>query len=169
MLTKRNLMPSYSKRSKANLGSCHLSLQELFNEVIKHVDCTILQGHRGKEEQDHYYRLGKSKLQYPKSRHNSMPSEATDAGPYDTGRRKVPWPNEEIPKQIAKQISYMLFKDLEEYVKDQCLWYMFIGYVLGTAEQMGIKIRSGADWDMDWDILDQKFDDLPHFELVKGD
>jgi hypothetical protein len=44
--------------------------------------------------------------------------------------------------------------------------YNFIGYVQGIADELGIKIRSGADWDMDNNFHDQSFMDLPHFELV---
>jgi hypothetical protein len=44
--------------------------------------------------------------------------------------------------------------------------YNFVGYVQGIADQLGIKIRSGADWDMDGDFGDQSFIDAAHFELV---
>jgi len=43
---------------------------------------------------------------------------------------------------------------------------LFIGAFRGTAEALGIKIRSGADWDGDTITSDQKFDDLGHNELV---
>ena len=42
-------MPRYSKKSKQRLASCDKRLQDVFNEVIKHVDCSILEGHRSKE------------------------------------------------------------------------------------------------------------------------
>ncbi len=45
-------------------------------------------------------------------------------------------------------------------------FYMFVGYVLRTAQEMGIDVRTGADWDSDFDVLDQTFNDLPHWELV---
>jgi hypothetical protein len=30
---------------------------------------------------------------------------------------------------------------------------------------MGINLRWGGDWDQDWEVKDNKFDDFPHFEL----
>jgi len=32
---------------------------------------------------------------------------------------------------------------------------------------MDISIRWGGDWNMDTYVKDQRFNDLPHFELVK--
>jgi hypothetical protein len=34
------------------------------------------------------------------------------------------------------------------------------------ASSMGIKIRWGGDWNGDWKVKDNHFDDLPHFELI---
>lgn len=129
-------MPLFSARSKDRLATCHPWLQELFNEVIKKVDCTILAGRRFKAEQDRLYKLGKSKVQYPNSKHNRYPSHAVDVAPYP-----VDWTN------IHR-------------------FYMFVGYVRAVADQMNIPIRCGADWDSDWLTSDQTFDDLPHFELT---
>lgn len=44
-------------------------------------------------------------------------------------------------------------------------WYAFGGYVRAVAEQLGIHVRWGGDWDMDWTFTDQSFHDLPHWEL----
>ena len=48
-------MPRFGRRSRKNLETCHEDLQELFNQVIKYFDCTVIQGHRGKEEQNKYF------------------------------------------------------------------------------------------------------------------
>ena len=45
---------------------------------------------------------------------------------------------------------------------------LFAGFVLGVANQMGIKLRWGGDWDQDFEVQDNKFDDFPHFELKGG-
>ena len=120
-----------------------------------------------KDKQDEAYSEGRSRLKFPNSKHNKKPSDAADVGPYDASRKKVPWPDEATIKAVAAGLHHELFKALEIYIKDQCLWYMFIGYVLGTAEQMGIDIRSGADWDMDTQVTDQTFNDLGHFEIYE--
>jgi peptidoglycan L-alanyl-D-glutamate endopeptidase CwlK len=44
--------------------------------------------------------------------------------------------------------------------------YYFAGYVKATANEMGIKLRVGADWNGNMQIKDENFADLPHFELV---
>ena len=130
-------MPKFGKRSKAKLETCHPDLQRLFNEVIKHFDCSILQGERGEEEQNEYYRTGKSKLKFPQSKHNSSPSLAVDVAPYP-----IDW-------------------------NDKHRFYYFAGFVKGIAASMGITLRWGGDWDGDNDLNDQTFFDLPHFELKK--
>jgi peptidoglycan L-alanyl-D-glutamate endopeptidase CwlK len=45
--------------------------------------------------------------------------------------------------------------------------YYMAGMLRGIAHMMGIKIRSGADWDNDGQITDQTFMDLVHIEKIK--
>ena len=129
-------MPKFGTRSRTNLESCHEDLQKLFNEVIKHYDCTVICGHRGQAEQDQAYHDGRSKLRFPESKHNKTPSLAADVVPYP-----IDW------------------NDIERF-------YMFVGIVRGIAAMMEIPIRCGADWDGDMEVKDQNFHDLPHFELL---
>ena len=130
-------MPRFGRKSKERLASCDPMLQKLFNEVIKHVDCSVLEGHRSKERQNKLYDEGKTKVRYPNGRHNADPSLAVDVTPYP-----VDW------------------EDRERQT-------LFAGFVLGIARGLGIRIRWGGDWDMDFDVQDNKFDDFPHFELKK--
>ena len=44
-------------------------------------------------------------------------------------------------------------------------FYFFAGMVLAIANDMGIPIRWGGDWDMDNNLDDQTFMDLVHFEI----
>jgi hypothetical protein len=110
-------------------------LQEIFNEVIKYVDCSILEGHRSKERQNKLYDEGRTKVRYPNGRHNSNPSKACDVTPYP-----VNWDDRE--RQT-----------------------LFAGFVIGMARSMGYKLRWGGDWDMDFHVMDNRFDDFPHFEI----
>ena len=130
-------MPRYSKRSKERLATCDEKLQGVFNEVIKHVDCSILEGHRSKERQNKLYDEGRTKVRYPDGRHNFNPSRAVDVTPYP-----VDW------------------EDRERQT-------LFAGFVLGTARSKGIKLRWGGDWDQDFQVMDNRFDDFPHFEIKK--
>ena len=129
-------MPRFGKRSIEKLSTCDTRLQALFNEVIKTVDCSVLEGHRGKARQNELYQDGKSKVKFPKGRHNANPSNAVDVVPYP-----VDWDDRER-------------------------FHLFAGFVLGIASQMGISIRWGGDWNQNFEVDDNKFDDFPHFELM---
>ena len=128
-------MPRFGKRSKQRLSTCDERLQEVFNEVIKYVDCSVLEGHRGKERQNQLYKEGKTKVTYPKGRHNASPSLAVDVAPYP-----IDW------------------NDRERFT-------LFAGFVIGMANRMGYTLRWGGDWNMNFEVDDNKFDDFPHFEL----
>ena len=45
-------------------------------------------------------------------------------------------------------------------------FHYFAGYVLGRAFDMDIPLIWGGDWDGDFEIFDNKFDDLVHFQLA---
>lgn len=127
----------YSERSLQNLATCHPLLRELFLEVIKHHDCSILCGWRTKEDQDRLYHEGRSKLRFPQSKHNRNPSLAIDVAPYP-----IDW-------------------------GDSKRWFYFAGLVKGIAAGKNIQIRWGGDWDRDNNFYDQSFNDWPHFELIE--
>ena len=130
-------MPNFGKKSRDQLATCDNRLQMVFNEVIKYVDCSILEGYRNEKDQNEAFRKGNSKVKYPDGRHNTNPCFAVDVLPYP-----IDW------------------KDYERMT-------LFAGYVLGTAEQMGIKLVWGNDWDRDFQTKDTNFKDYPHFELHK--
>ena len=131
-------MPKFGNTSKKRLNTCEKELQDLFNEVIKHFDCSVLEGHRSGVRQNKLFEEGKTKVRYPDGRHNANPSKAADVVPYP-----VDW-------------------------KDTDRMYYFAGIVKGIALSMGINIRWGGDWDGDTQVKDTKFKDLPHFELRKN-
>ena len=58
-----------------------------------------------------------------------------------------------------------LFKEVIKYFHLFLWFHYFGGFVLGIASQMGLKIRWGGDWDRDTEVKDNRFDDLPHFEI----
>jgi len=128
-------MPKFGKTSKQRLSTCHKDLQKVFNEVIKHVDCSILEGHRSGERQDKLFEEGKTKVKYPNGRHNANPSRAVDVAPYP-----IDWDDRER-------------------------FHLFAGFVIGIAKSMGITLRWGGDWNMNFEVDDNQFDDFPHFEL----
>ena len=44
-------------------------------------------------------------------------------------------------------------------------FYYMGGMIRGIAQQMGLKVRFGGDWDSDGDTKDNSFDDLVHVEI----
>lgn len=132
-------MGTFSKTSRDRLATCHIDLQTIFNEVVVGFDCTIIEGHRSQEMQDQYFNEGQSRVKYPNSKHNPIPSNAVDVGPYLNG--DVSWDQK------------------------HCLY--FAGYVMGIAYKLDIPIRFGGDWNMNFEVMtDQTFQDLVHFELI---
>lgn len=144
---ERKQMPSFSKTSRARLSTCHVDLQVIFNEVIKSKDCSIFCGHRDKFSQNKAKASGKSQLSWPDSNHNSLPSNAVDAGPYFVELKNTDW-------------------------EDHVAYGVFAGYVMATADRLLVegkishKLRWGGDWDSDGRTSDERFNDYPHFELV---
>lgn len=129
----------YSGTSKRRLNECDDRLINVFNAVAEQIDTTIICGHRRAAEQEKAFADGKSKVEWPNSKHNGFPSKAVDAIPYD---KPLPWADRE-------RATY------------------FAGIVMATAHAQGVKLRWGGDWDMDNEVADNKFDDLWHFEVVE--
>ena len=135
-------MPAFGTTSRRRLETCHPDLQRVFTEVVKHFDCAVTCGHRTKEKQNALYAQGRTmpgkkvtNVQWPNSMHNSSPSRAIDVIPYP-----VDW------------------DDIKRF-------YYFAGFVKSVAISLGVDLRWGGDWDGDTEVDDQRFNDLPHFEL----
>lgn len=142
-------MYRFSDTSAKRLSTACQELQDVFNLAIKRspIDFGIACGHRSVEEQQRLYAQGRTEAGNivtgvdgitTRSEHNYKPSRAVDIYAYVNG--KAVWT-----------------------VKDLC----FIGgVVFSCAAELGISIRWGGNWDGDGEILtDQRFKDLPHFEL----
>lgn len=134
-------MPAFSERSLQRLQTCHVDMVMLFTEVVKHFDCTILEGHRNEEKQNAAFAAGRSKLKYPKSKHNRLPALAVDVVPYP-----INWQDTDRMRYFAGLVQGMAI-------------------MLKTQGRMTHNIRWGGDWDRDTKLNDNHFMDLPHFEL----
>lgn len=131
-------MYKFSQKSLEKLATCHPDIQKVFNEVIKHVDCTVIEGIRTKEQQEEYVRTGKSKTM--NSKH--LPQADGYSHAIDIMAYPIKW-------EQWKRNAY------------------FAGFVIGIAKSMGVELVSGIDWDSDFDIEEHSFLDAPHFELKK--
>jgi len=120
-------MPQFGRRSKEQLSSCHSDLQRLFNEVIKHYDCTILEGYRSNENQLKAFNAGKSRIKSG-GKHNQSPSLAADVAPWP-----IDWKDKDrfyhfagIVQGIAKMLNIKIRWggdwDSDNDLKDQTLY-----------------------------------------------
>tara|TARA_R100000655_G_C2902646_1_gene179113 strand:- start:37 stop:429 length:393 start_codon:yes stop_codon:yes gene_type:complete len=129
-------MYKFGSRSKKAMENIDPRLKKVLNEVIKHVDCSVLEGHRNEERQNKLFEEGRTKVKYPNGRHNANPSRAVDVVPYP-----IDWDDRER-------------------------FHLFAGFVIGIAKSMEITLRWGGDWNMNFEVDDNNFDDFPHFELI---
>lgn len=142
-------MYEFGETSKQKLATCHQDLQMIMGLAImvSKVDFGIAEGYRSLEKQMQYFREGKSKIDgvKVKGKHNSMPSLAVDIYPFVNG--KALWEDEHLSylAGVIESVAQTLLRDGDIHHR----------------------IRWGGNWDMDGELLiDQSFDDRPHFELV---
>ncbi len=131
-------MAHFGTLSQQRLSTCDIKLRIICEEVIRMYDFTVLCGTRDEETQNKLFTEGKSKLRYPESKHNKTPSQAIDIAPWKNG---VDW-------------------------NDTPSFTLLAGLMFGIAHSKGIELRWGGDWNRNWDLTDQTFFDLPHFELT---
>ena len=131
---------AFGAKSKARLATAHPVLALLFNRVIVRpdmpTDITITAGHRGKAEQDAAFASRNSKLRWPNSKHNKVPSLAVDAVPIFAGKPTWDWTHYHPLAAVIK----------DEWAKMQAE---------GLTE--GFTLSWGGDW--------TSFKDGPHWEL----
>lgn len=140
-------MPTFGKQSLARLETCHPDIQKVLRRaIINGPDFTILSGHRSPEEQQALYAQGRTKPGNKVtnidgvtklSMHNHSPSLAVDIAPYP-----IDW-------------------------NDHARFIQLAWYVQGIADAMGVNLRWGGDWNGNGRTDDERFVDLPHFELVE--
>jgi peptidoglycan L-alanyl-D-glutamate endopeptidase CwlK len=109
-------MYKFGKKSIDRIHTLHPNLQSILDDAIVLMDISVLCGHRGESEQNTAYNEGRSKLRFPKSKHNRLPSRAVDIAPHP-----IDWNDIEGFKQMGWMIK-------------------------GVAQAKGIKIKWGGDW-----------------------
>lgn len=136
---------SYGRKSSGVLVTVSFNLQSVFREALAMglIDIAAIEGRRAKTRQNRLFKINKSKVQWPDSKHNVLNSNdlahAVDVAPY-----------------------------VNDKVSDN--WYHCIylaGVIQTCGEKLSIPIRWGGNWDMDGEpITDQDFQDLWHYEDI---
>ncbi len=131
-----------NKISLQRLETCAMDLQIIMRQVDSHFPLVVLEGHRDQVAQDIAYAQGTSKLKWPNSNHNSMPSNAVDV--------------------IFDPVDF----------KDTNRLHYLAGFILGTAIKLKDEgkilhlLRWGGNWKNDNDKDRSGLADLVHFELI---
>lgn len=128
----------WGRRSMVVWAELDPDLRQLADVVLaaSPFDLSLTEGHRSEAAQTLAFNEELSKLKWPESKHNTLPARAMHLDPYP--------------------IDYDQWR----------LYYMLAGIVVARAEQLGIGVRWGGDWDQDFDLNDQTFNDLAHWELT---
>jgi peptidoglycan L-alanyl-D-glutamate endopeptidase CwlK len=137
---------NYSATSQERLDSCHVDIQVIWAELKNWVNASVFCGHRGKEAQNKAYMENKSKLKFPDSKHNLSPSMAVDSGPFFIEIHNTDWND---------KLAFARFAGRVDQITDQLL----------KEGKITHSIIWGGDWDGDNRSTDQRFMDLPHFQL----
>lgn len=165
-------MPQYSSSSERNLGQCDVVLQGLLRDFIVFFDHSVITGHRTEEEQNQKVEQGLSQVRWPNSKHNTMPSIAVDIAPYDKRFGTLFGHRAQIV-EIARWLKAHGHKGSRDERKQAANMFIREQYTLqaGLLISMGMQrnaiLRWGGDWNRNFDTLDNSFDDLGHFELVR--
>lgn len=138
-------MLAFGTASTNRLATVVPELQLLATNVLAYeiIDFAVTDGRRSKERQNQYFAEGRSKVKWPKSRHNVM-----------------------HPDDLAKALDMTPFVNgVLSYEKTHCC--VLAGIVLSEAKRLGLNLRWGGNWDRDLEpVTDQTFQDLVHYELI---
>ena len=149
---------AWGRGSKRHQKGLHPDIIRVLNRAIDLFDicdATVIDGTRTQKRQDALVLSGASRTRF--SRHLVQADgfgHAVDVVPWESGR--IPWPDQ-------KRQTH------PEYLRRIALFQHVIECMLQAADEVGVLLQSGADWDMDGvrvdDDPDESFLDMPHFEL----
>ena len=134
-------MRQFTEKEKQRLELINPSLQKVILRAAEKVPIFVVCGHRDQHAQDLAFAQGFSKVKFPNSKHNksvypAYKSDAVDLCPYP-----IDWNNHSK--------FYEIYREMQN-----------------AADALGIKIRSGADFNQDGNLTNDKWIDLPHHELA---
>lgn len=95
----------------------------------------VIEGYRNEARQNKLFNEGKTKLRFPNSKHNTFPSLAIDIAPLPVDFKNI---------QRFVDLSVIMFQE---------------------AKKRGVRLRWGGDWNRNNDWRDEKFLDMPHYEI----
>ena len=133
-------MNKWSRTSEKKLSSCHPDLIAIMNQVLEVQDCTIIAGGRNEKAQEKAFYMGKSKLKFPQSKHNTVPSQAVDVAMFKDGQ--VQW---DLDNAII--MSRAIYNVWQSMLAD---------------DKVACQLRFGLTW------TDNPFDEIKEGQFVDG-
>ena len=106
-----------SSLSRKRLATCHVDLISVVMLAAERIAIAVLAGHRSEIDQRAAFANGFSKLDWPKSEHNSLPSRAVDLAPLP-----LDWQDVAAFERMAKTVKM-------------------------AAAELGVAIEWGGDWE----------------------
>lgn len=143
-------MPSFGPKSSGIRRELCKELQDVCDAAIMIVDFSLTEGHRDEEDQERMVAKGLSHVHWPDGAHNKEPSDAVHC---------LPWP---WPAHLPLDTKH---PDKVREVRE--LLTMFAGAFRMCGQLLDYDIIWGGDWDGDWRVHDNNFDDMMHFELKR--
>lgn len=117
----------FGQNSEKHLATVKSELTNVCRRALAYgiMGAVVTQGRRDKDEQDKYFQTGKTKVQWPNSKHNVVP-----------------------PEQLSKAV------DIVPCVNGEISWnthhcLVWAGLMLAAAVEEGVNIRWGGNWDTD--------------------
>ena len=154
-------MTDFSSKSLLKLSDAAGPIKLVSLEVVKIFDHGVIEAHRDADLQNKYYREGVSKVQYPNSKHNKYPSHAIDVWVYSPIHKMYFTGSPENIKELSGRTG-LSYDRCNNYIRTQ--YAILASLYIGIAHANGFKFTWGGDWDGDFDLLDQKFNDLYHIQ-----
>lgn len=111
----------FSKNSMRNLKELHYILRRIALSALEAgvIDFAIIDAYRDRQKQNKYFHDGKSKVQFPNSKHNRYPAEAMDLQPYINGKYSTdPKDYERLHDVIMTAAHFLGYKNIIEWGGD---------------------------------------------------
>lgn len=139
------LVYNFGKKSRRKLNEVDPDLKRVAELALSYgiMDFTVYEAIRSKAEQNRFYGMRKSRVQWPNGAHNIQ-----------------------NPGDLAKAFDIApVIKGKVSWARPHCL--VLAGVMLAAAAALRVRIRWGGNWDGDGEpVTDQDFQDLVHYEKI---
>lgn len=156
----------FSERSLSAMNGIHPKLREVLDHAATIAsaseDFMVLEGVRSREAMMVNYGKGRVASELTKfgiPAHYAQPSVAKVtwlADPFNSNHKLMP---DGYGHAVDLAPWPVDFKDIKRYVTLYTL-------IMGSAREVGVKLRSGMDWDGDGHLMERGETDLGHYEII---